>query len=341
MTPRIIILPLMYVCDARCVMCNIWKVKADRGWQVSDLSKVLADPSLAKNVEVVNITGGEPTMRPDLVEVVDTIIENLQALHTLSIQTNGMSPERLARRLEAVAELLRQWDAEGRRIHLDINISCDGPNAVHDIVRGVPGAWRSLVESVSVAKRVVRGLPQGAVTLNLTIVRQNARHLRAAEAAARELDVPMTFTFPQATDVYVANTDSTDQFALSELEVAEVVAFLRELLPRLSGRSAMSRRYCAMLIDLLTGGTRELGCPLSDGGLFLEPGGRSLPCWRSEELVAGNVLDDGVEAVIARRRDAGYRAMLQTHCRTCPSNCYVDWGRRMFARSATTEAVSP
>jgi MoaA/NifB/PqqE/SkfB family radical SAM enzyme len=340
MKPRIIILPLMYVCDARCVMCNIWKLKAERGWQADDLDRVLSHPSLAENVEVVNVTGGEPTMRPDLPEIFGVIVRNLRALHTLSLQTNGIDPARMRRRLVPIVEMLRSANDDGRPIHLDINISCDGPGQVHDVVRGVPGAWQSLTESVAIAKELVGSLPRGDVTLNLTIVRQNARHLREAEIAAEQLGVPITFTFPQDTEVYVANTESSDQYALDAEEREIVIDFLRDIQTRLTGRSAMSRRYAAMLVELLSNGERTIGCPLAEGGLFLEPGGRSLPCWRSAELVSGNILQDGVEHVLGRRDDPEYMTVLKKHCSTCPSNCYVDWGRRMFARAAAGGAES-
>lgn len=338
MKPRIIILPLMYVCDARCVMCNIWKLKAERGWQADDLDRVLAHPAMADNVEVVNVTGGEPTMRPDLHEIFGVILRRLRVLHTLSLQTNGISAARTEKRLLPIVEQLLREDAEGRAIHLDINVSCDGPGKVHDVVRGVEGAWESLTETVAVAKELVGRLPRGDVTLNLTIVRQNVRHLREAELEAEQLGVPITFTFPQDTEVYVANSESSDQYALDESEREIAIDFLRDLQTRLDGRSAMSRRYTGMLIDLLTNGNRTIGCPLREGGLFLEPGGRSLPCWRSEELVTGNILTDGVDQVLARRDDPDYMTVLNKHCSTCPSNCYVDWNRRMFARAATTGA---
>lgn len=335
MIPRIVILPLQYVCDARCVMCNIWQISGRRHWTPDELGDVLAHPTLAENVEVVNVTGGEPTMRPDLPKVFAVVVRNLRALHTLSLQTNGISPRRLEKRLTPVVDLLAAEADDGRLIHLDINISCDGPGAVHDEVRGVEGAWQSLTESVKVARDLVGRLPRGDVTLNLTIVRQNARHLRGAELAADELGVPITFTFPQETEVYVANTESSEQFALDDDEHAAVLEFLRDLQTRLTGRSAMSKRYCAMLIGLLTTGERNLGCPLAEGGLFLEPGGRALPCWRSAELVTGNVLDDGLDAVLARRAEPSYVTVLKRHCSTCPSNCYIDWSRRMFARAAS------
>jgi MoaA/NifB/PqqE/SkfB family radical SAM enzyme len=183
-------------------------------------------------------------------------------------------------------------------------------------------------------------LPRSKVMFNCTIVSQNVAHLRRVQQCADDLGVEITFTVPQLTDVYMANQRTPDRFALDDAERADVVGFLRERLERATGRSAMSRRYCAMLIGLLTEGERNIGCPLADGGLFLEPGGRALPCWRASTLETGNILVDGTAAVLKRRSEPAYREKLRGHCRTCSINCYVDWTRRMFALSASGGRLS-
>ena len=144
---------------------------------------------------------------------------------------------------------------------------------------------------------------------------------------------------PQVTDTYMANSATADQFTLSELERAEASTFLKELLNKTQGSASLSRRYCNMLIELLDTGKRNIGCPLAEGGLFLEPDGRALPCWRSSSLLLGNVLDTSVSSLLETRASPEYQEKLQTLCSNCPSNCYVDWTRRMFARRITRVAT--
>jgi MoaA/NifB/PqqE/SkfB family radical SAM enzyme len=176
---------------------------------------------------------------------------------------------------------------------------------------------------------------------NCTIVRQNVMHLRETQKIADDLGIEITYTVPQVTDTYMANDATTDQFSLSESERVEACTFLKELIDRTQGSASLSRRYCNMLIELLETGKRNIGCPLAEGGLFLEPDGNGLPCWRSSSLLLGNALEDGIPALLEARDKPEYLEKLKNLCSDCPSNCYVDWTRRMFARrNAQSDRVS-
>jgi MoaA/NifB/PqqE/SkfB family radical SAM enzyme len=332
LVPRIVILPLMYACDAKCVMCNIWERADGTSWGPDVVRRVFSHPEMANNVEVVNVTGGEASMRRDLPDVIRALIESTKTLHTISLQTNAMNPDRLEKRISAIVDIFQESWENGRSLHFDVNISLDGPRPVHDEIRGVPGAFDCVMDSLERLRGLLSLLPRSALAFNCTVVRQNIMHLRETQSVADELGIEITFTIPQHTDVYMENAATTNRFAFSESECHEIIAFLRERQEQANGRSAMSRRYCSMLISLLENGKRGISCPLSEGGLFLEPDGRSLPCWNSSKLATGNILKEGVEAVLTRRAEPEYREQLAQHCQTCSINCYVDWTRRMFAR---------
>ena len=336
---RIIILPLFYLCNARCKMCNIWMEPGVPRWEPATLRQGLTEPARARSVEVVNVTGGEPTLRKDLLEVIQAVVESLGVLHTRSVQTHGLNPSLVQSRIGPIAAWLGELARAGRPIHLDVNISLDGPDGVHDEVRGREGAFQSVLRSVEIVRPMLKELGRGALLFNCTIVRQNVAHLRETQRIADELGIEITYTVPQVTDTYMANLATLDQFSLSSAQRAEAAAFLREQLERTHGSAALSQRYCRMLVELLETGKRNIGCPLAEGGLFLEPDGRALPCWRSSHLLLGNVLQDGVSAVLEQRSRPEYQEKLQALCRDCPSNCYVDWTRRMFARRASRGAV--
>jgi MoaA/NifB/PqqE/SkfB family radical SAM enzyme len=330
-TPKIIILPLQYACDAKCAMCNIWERQERRHWDPTELRQVLGHPSF-RSVEVINVTGGEPTLRPDLVELVRAITDSLSGLRVLSLQTNGMDPERLAQRLPPVIDLVRVLAESGQVIHLDVNISLDGPGEIHDQVRGTPGAYDAVVRSLALVRSWLQNLPRSKVMFNCTIVHQNVASLDDVQQCADDLGVEITFTIPQQSEVYLGNHETAWRFELDANERRLVSDFLRRRLAVSTGRSPMSPRYCKMLLGLLEHGERSVDCPLSTGGLFLEPGGRTLPCWRAASLATGNILTEGVEVVLQRGEDAEYRERLAEHCKTCSINCYVDWTRRGFAQ---------
>ncbi len=69
--PTVLIYNCTFVCDARCEMCNNWK----RGDRKSDMTLEQVDRAMNHPfwgaIENLNISGGEPTTRNDLPELVE------------------------------------------------------------------------------------------------------------------------------------------------------------------------------------------------------------------------------------------------------------------------------
>ena len=67
--PTVLIFHCTFVCDARCEMCSNW----ERGDRKSDMSLAEVERTfksdLWKNIEIANLSGGEPTTRNDMVEI--------------------------------------------------------------------------------------------------------------------------------------------------------------------------------------------------------------------------------------------------------------------------------
>src|SRR5499427_2099795 len=79
------------------------------------------------------LSGGEPTLRHDASEIIDTFVQN-NGVRRLIIPTNGLVKSRV---LEIVDRAL------GKHAGLDLylNIALDGHGETHDRIRGVPGHW--------------------------------------------------------------------------------------------------------------------------------------------------------------------------------------------------------
>jgi len=330
--PRILILPLLYNCNARCIMCDLWSRNGARPWSLHDLKALLQSRPLTHNVEVINITGGEPTLHPEFLAIAQLVVRSLPNLHTISLQTNALKPDRVARQVQHLLATISSIASERRSVHLDVNISLDGPEDVHDAVRGVPGAWRSVMTTASRCRELLANKQDSALMFGCTVLKQNVRHLSAIQRIADEMGIGITYTVPQITDVYMSNVESSDSFSLGPLEKAELTRFLEGLRLQATAHSAMSSRYCEMLIGLLRGQERSLRCPLASHGVFVEPSGDLYPCWASSSLLLGNVFTDDINVILARRFDASYQDRLMERCRSCSTNCYTEIGRKWFAR---------
>ncbi len=86
------------------------------------------------------LSGGEPMLRRDLTQVIDTFIEN-NNVSRIIIPTNALVK---ARTFEVVDHALGNHPA----LHLYLNIALDGYGKTHDQIRGVPGNWEKTQDCI-------------------------------------------------------------------------------------------------------------------------------------------------------------------------------------------------
>src|SRR5258708_13121399 len=94
-----------YRCNSKCQMCYIWKNPTDQKEEVSleTLSK------LPGGFDNLNVSGGEPTLRRDLHELVDLLDPKARS-HEIS--SNGFPPENLPPILTKYPQLKAPLSAE-------------------------------------------------------------------------------------------------------------------------------------------------------------------------------------------------------------------------------------
>lgn len=152
-------------CNARCVMCDIWRDKSRRELDVADVAR-WADEWHARGLRHVTLTGGEALMHSDLWALCAALRERGMSIGLL---TTGIT---LARHASEVAE------------HCTIiNVSLDGPPEIHDLVRRVPRAFARLADGVA----AVRARSGDVRICGRSAVHQhNYRHLRQTLDCARD-----------------------------------------------------------------------------------------------------------------------------------------------------------
>src|SRR5712691_7273947 len=127
--PTVVIFNVTFVCDARCEMCSNWQ-RGDRKADISlaDIERVFSSP-LWRKLEMVNISGGEPTTRNDLVAITRVILDRLPRLRKYGINTTGLTPHRAIPMLTEIAELCHE-----RGVIFSARVSIDGVGEVHNDV---------------------------------------------------------------------------------------------------------------------------------------------------------------------------------------------------------------
>ena len=84
-------------------------------------------------------SGGEPTLRKELPEIIDLFVRNNGVSH-INLPTNGLKPDR-------IYEVAEHCLSRNPYLELHVNIALDGFRESHDFMRGVPGNFERALES--------------------------------------------------------------------------------------------------------------------------------------------------------------------------------------------------
>jgi len=114
-------------CNSRCVHCNIWQQKSVKNpLTPKEIEQVLSD-ELFRDVKYVLCTGGEPSIRNDLQDIILSIHRALPKA-AIQLSTNALLPDRV---IEVVKTAIKH------NIRFDVGVSLDGIGEEHDKIRGV------------------------------------------------------------------------------------------------------------------------------------------------------------------------------------------------------------
>lgn len=143
-------------CQSRCKTCNIWEIYPKK-WQTRDTELTLEElEQLFESIGHIyffNISGGEPFLRRDLPEIIGLAIDKMtpRILHS---PTNALAPKRIETMVVEICEKMVAKDYT--HVPLTIKPSYDGIGEDHDFVRGIPGNFEKLLETVERLKAVAK-----------------------------------------------------------------------------------------------------------------------------------------------------------------------------------------
>lgn len=128
--PVNITVSVSYRCNSRCKTCNVWLLPND------DLTLVEWDrvfESLGNAPYWFTFSGGEPTWREDLPEMVESAYRHCHP-GIINVPTNGILDKVIPGRIEQVLK-------NAPKSEVIINLSLDAVGAKHDEIRGVKNNW--------------------------------------------------------------------------------------------------------------------------------------------------------------------------------------------------------
>ena len=124
-------------CNLTCKHCFYWK-ELNRPEQELSLEEIENISSHLGHLLVLALTGGEPFLRKDLVEIMQIFDRNTQA-KVIYVITNGFNPGLIEGSVRRACLSLSN--------RLIVQVSIDGFEAEHDKIRGFSGSFRRAVET--------------------------------------------------------------------------------------------------------------------------------------------------------------------------------------------------
>lgn len=138
---------LTYRCNSKCSMCNIWK---NPSLPEEEISLDTLD-KLPNDIGIINLTGGEPTLRQDLEELVDLLYPKARKFE---ISSNGLHPEKLE-------PIVKKYPG------IKIRFSLEGKEKTNNMIRGEVNGFRTKVDGLARLKEL------GGTDLGFAVVIQD------------------------------------------------------------------------------------------------------------------------------------------------------------------------
>jgi molybdenum cofactor biosynthesis enzyme MoaA len=151
-------------CNARCQHCFYWQHlgAGHNGLAIEDVERLARS---MPHFRTLLLSGGEPTLRTDLVDVIRPFREH-NHIQYVSIPTNGLLSERIAELAGQLAQALPD-------VEVSFNLSLDGFAELHDRIRGVPSAFEHVKHTLQLLALQKQVCPNLRTTINSVILGDN------------------------------------------------------------------------------------------------------------------------------------------------------------------------
>jgi len=307
-------------CNCRCVMCDIWRIREAKEITPADLEQQL-DSFRKLGVHWVVLSGGEPQLN----EKWSCMAQMLRlAGSRVTLLTAGLL---LQSQAQVVAESVD-----------DVIVSMDGPPAIHDRIRHVPGAFEQMSEGV---KALHQFRPDMPVRARCTVQKANHRSLREAVRSAKAIGLSsISFLAADLTSSAFNRPDGWRPDRLDRVAlVLEEVDALEEEVTRLldEWRAEVDSGFVVETADKLRRIVRHFRAHLHQAenvsprcnapwvSAVIEASGDVRPCFFHPAF--GNIHRQGLREILNGPEASNFRASLDVAnnaiCRKCVCSLYI------------------
>jgi MoaA/NifB/PqqE/SkfB family radical SAM enzyme len=180
--PLNLTISVSYRCNSRCKTCNVWQRPND-DLTHEEYEKTFA--SLGHAPYWFTFSGGEPTLRRDLPEIIESAYRNCHP-GIINIPTNGIQEKIIPQRIERVLQVAPSSE-------IIVNLSLDGVGERHDTLRGVRGNFAHAMRTYAGLKALQTRYKNLTLGVHTVISQFNVEELETIYAFVRDELQPDSF----------------------------------------------------------------------------------------------------------------------------------------------------
>jgi len=299
-------------------MCGIWEKDRRQEMSLEKLETAFSD-NLFRRIQNVNITGGEPTLRKDLIQLVRLVINKMPKLKKITLTSNGLNTNRVVTSSREISEICSE-----NGIDFLVGISLDGVGRVHDEIRNFPRAFERTSQTI-LGIQELQQLHHNKMRLsaNCTITRKNLYGLEKVSEWCRRHSVHLNFIVAEFSENFYSNRGAEEQLRIKGKDKAHLMSLLERLAREKSLFNFSAYFHNDMLAMMKHDRPRTAPCIYAFDGFVFDIYGDVYYCILWDKI--GNCRDRSCSSIyydpgnILHRRN-----LLDTRCARCTTSCMLE-----------------
>jgi Fe-coproporphyrin III synthase len=251
--------------------CNIWQIKPKGEMTIDEVRQFVAKNPYFKWVE---LTGGEPFLRSDIVDIAKAFKENSKKLYILTMPTNSLCDHNLVER--KLREILSLGIPR-----VAVTVSLDGYRELHDKIRGIPGNFDKAIDMFKRLKELKKEYDNLYFVFGYTLSKFNKGEFEKTYQAVKA-EIPdikhndFHINLAQVSSNYYGNANDDIKANNPEI-IGELQSILKNREFELGVIPVIETAFTRKLVEYATTGMTPLKSRSLEASLFMDSYGNVYP----------------------------------------------------------------
>lgn len=295
-----------YRCNSRCLSCDIWKKYSKdtslvkKELSLDEIKKVF---SQFKGLKTVSLTGGEPFLREDIVDVVRSIKSE-----SINISTNGFFTDKV---INSYKEILKIPHFKS----VGASISMDAIGDGHDKLRGLKNSYNHAMATIKGLKALREKDKRLVIGISNTISKQNLDDVLKVYELSKKLGVIFSTRIAHSSSLFYDNASSKIFIDDKDMpKVRKIFQFLIDEQPK----NIFYRYYLNKFLK--DPNKQPVPCFSGFNSFFMDPYGGLYPCVMLNSKI-GNLKEKSLKQLLNSSEAKNIRGSIKKGRCSCWTDC--------------------